>query len=224
MVENSQYMSLAMGINAFSSLATGFSQSGAIKAQGKFQQMQYEQNARIAQLKADDAIERGDKAANLIHRKALQVQGSQRAAAAASGIEVNTGVSKVLQDETQDMSEIDIMTVKNNAWRESWGYKVEATQMQGAGRMAALSANVESTNTLLTGGLQALNYGLQAKHYYKGSGNKSPESQKAAEIDPNVKTSGHSGKTYYSGPSNSMELIKPEVGSSWTSLKERVGW
>ena len=61
------------------------------------------------------------------------------------------------------------MTIENNAWREAWGYKVQAVSGQGQAAQTRLAANNVMDNTLLTGGLQAANYGAQA--YYMSNKN-----------------------------------------------------
>ncbi len=148
-------------VNSAGSLATSISQAGAARAQGEYQKQQYETNARLADLQAKDAIDRGDKDAAAVHKKGLQVQGAQRAALAAQGIDVGSGSALEIQLETGSMARTEAAEVRNNAWREAWGYKVQANNYRGQGTMADLASQNQSRNTLLTGGLQALEYGAR---------------------------------------------------------------
>lgn len=227
-------MAIAAGINAVSSLASAYSQSEALKTQGKFQRQQMEFNARIARIQAADALKRGEFGASAVRRKAKQVQGAQRAATAAQNIVVDEGTALDLQNETADMAELDIMTIRNNAWREAWGYEVQAGNLQSQGRFAEMSSEFEAKSTLLTGGLKALSYGMEAYAYSKAE-SKKPEPKKPE--GPSSKGPGSSGKTGHFGtwttlsgktPTGNEGLLyrAPNVGESWREswFKDGVGW
>lgn len=162
-------MGTAEGIQGLSSMGNAFSQSQAIQAQAAFQKQQYDTNATLADMQSQDAINRGDKQAQLIKTKTSQMISSQRAAMGAQGVEVNSGSNMQIQEDTASIGALDALTAKNNAWREAWGYKMQASQYRGAGAMASLAADNESRNTLLTGGMQMLGYGLKSA-YYTGGG------------------------------------------------------
>ncbi len=163
----SSMMAVAMGVQSANSAASAYNQSQALKTQGEYQSQQANANARISEIKAKDAIERGQKDSNALRKKSNQFIGSQRVAAAASGADVDKGVSLELQTEAKVMSELDMMTITNNAWREAWGYRVEANDTRGQGRFAQMAAKSEAKQTMLTGGLQALSYGAQSAYHYK---------------------------------------------------------
>ncbi len=165
MGDSGSMMAVSMGINAASSATSAYSQSQAMKAQGDYQRQQYNINADLNDQKAKDAVDIGNKNANAISRKAAQIKGEQRVAAAASGVNVDTGSAGDLQSETTQMSEIDKMTTRVNAWRDAWGYKTAANDMRSQGAMAYRSAQNDARSTMLTGGLQALSYGLQGVAY-----------------------------------------------------------
>jgi hypothetical protein len=138
--------------------STGGAIAGADAAmrQGDYQKQIYDENARISQIQSDDALRRSEEMAGRVRANARKVQGSQRAAYAAQGIDVNSGSAIDVQDETMTMGEQDAMTVSNNAWREAWGYRVEAHNATMKGELAKAAAKNEANNTLLTGGLKAL--------------------------------------------------------------------
>lgn len=137
-------------------------QAKAYQAQGRYQKAMAETNAMYADLQAKDAIARGDKTAEALKKRGKQVIGEQRASFGAQGIVVDSGSALELQQDTAVLSEIDAMTARNNAWREAWGYRAEAAQASASGQFAQLTARANSGNTLLTGGLQAANYGIGA--------------------------------------------------------------
>jgi hypothetical protein len=140
----------------------GIAGADAASRQGEYQKQIYDTNARFSKIQSDDALRRGEEMAGRVRANARKVQGSQRAALAAQGIDVNSGSAIDLQDETYTMGEKDAMTVSNNAWREAWGYRVEANNATMRGELAKASADNEARNTLLTGGLRGLSMGMDS--------------------------------------------------------------
>ena len=152
-----------MGLN---SAAGGYFQSRALKSQAEFQRQQYETNSLLSELQASDAIRRGDKEAAAAHRAGEQMIGAQRAALAANNVDVNFGSARDIQEDTFEIAEKDKRTIKNNAWREAWGYKMAAVQASGAGRFAEAAGMGAARNTMLSGLAQAGSWGLRAKGEY----------------------------------------------------------
>lgn len=146
----------ATALGAGSQLIGAYNQSQAIKAQGRYQQGIAESNAITDEMKARDAIERGRQESMVVRNRAAQVRGQQRASYAGQGVDVNSGSALSVQDEAYTMGEIDALTVKNNAWREAWGFKTDAMQQRGQGRLAMMTAKSNARNTLLTGGINAI--------------------------------------------------------------------
>ncbi len=145
---------MMMGLAAFGA----FEQSEAAKQQGEYQRRAYEMNARIAGEAAEDAILRGDKAAQAHKGKVKSLIGSQRAALAAQGIDVGSGSALDIQVDSAGLGAMDELTIKNNAWREAYGLRTQAVQSLSQARYAESAASNTSRNTLLTGGLQMMDY------------------------------------------------------------------
>lgn len=148
-------LAVASGVNGISNLAGASSQADALKAQGEYQKMNADFNAQLSDIQATDAIERGDKAAVEIKNAAQQVVGSQRAAFAANGVEVDSGSAAEIQDDTGRMAVQDAITERNNAAREAWGYKVQSANIRTQGNQALAASKFQAGSTLLTGGLNA---------------------------------------------------------------------
>lgn len=151
------------GAAVFGALGGAYTQAGAQQMQGDYQQMQAETNARLSEMQAADALKRGDETASELRKKAKQVQGAQRASFAAQGISLDKGSALQLQEETDKLSELDSMTIRNNAWREAWGYKFNAANGRASGAFAASAGRYSANSTLLAGGLQAANDYIKAK-------------------------------------------------------------
>ncbi len=156
--------------SATTSLAGAYSQSQALEMQANYQKTQSEMNAKLADMQAEDAIKRGNKAAGQVKQQAKRMQGAQRAALAAQGIDIDSGSAAEIQENTEVLSAMDAMQVKNNAWKEAWGFKVQALNTRAEGSWAQAAGQAAARNTLLTGGMQALSYTAQGSYdVYKSS-------------------------------------------------------
>jgi hypothetical protein len=120
------------------------------KATAQYQSEVARNNASIADIQAADAKARGDKASQDMRRKYAALMGTQRASLAARGLDLSDGSANATLQDTLYFGEADQNTVRANAAREAWGYKVRASNLAGdAGAYGALS---DATNPLLSGG------------------------------------------------------------------------
>jgi hypothetical protein len=152
----------ATALSAGSSIFNASNQASALRMQGDYQQQIAETNARASEELAKGSIERGKTESALVKGRARQLIGTQRTSYAGQGVDVNSGSAINVQDEAFTMGETDALTVKNNAWREAWGYKTQASNLRSQGRIANLTARTQARNTMLTGGLSAVGSILQA--------------------------------------------------------------
>lgn len=162
------------GVQAVSGLGAAFAQSRAASSLGHYQTNQYDFNAQIADLQAQDATDRGDIAAQKEQKTVASTVGTERANLAGEGVQVDSGSAAEIQENTKEIGAQNVITIKNNAWREAWGYKTQALGAEASGQFAGLSASNISENTLLTGGINAvgdIGKGMGAyQGYYRGSG------------------------------------------------------
>lgn len=164
-------------MSGFGSLFSGFAdasssivQGAAARNAGAAQESLYNTNAKFAELAADDAIKRGDKNAAEVKQAGKRMIGTQRASLAAQGIEVDSGSAQAIQEDTAAITAEDAMTVKNNAWREAWGFKVQAAQDTAKGRFARLEGDAAFGSSLLTGGLKAAGGILKGAYEHGAAG------------------------------------------------------
>lgn len=153
---------LPLVTQGLTSLGTSYQQSQAQKAQGAYQKSIAESNKKFAEIQADEAIKLGNLSANQQRAKTQEVIASQKAALAAQGIELDSGTAETLLKSTASLGELDAVNISNNAWREAWGYKAQAQNYSAEGRAIDLTTKNLARSTLITGGLQSLNYGVQA--------------------------------------------------------------
>lgn len=107
--------------------------------------------ASLLDSQADDAIARGAEEEAKFRAGVKKLKGSQRVALASQGIDINTGSALAVQEETEVLSELDALTIRNNARREAWGFKTQGQLTRAAGFGQAQSIRNQATSTLLTG-------------------------------------------------------------------------
>lgn len=166
-----------MFTSAISSLSEANAQAAAVEAQGVVSRGMSDANARFAELGAKDAISRGEKEATRIKKSARRLIGAQKTAAAASGIDPTVGSAASVQEDTAMLAAQDVLTVRNNAWREAWGLRAEAVNESARGAFAESAARASAKSTLASGGMQAITYGLRGAYYASeayGSASKKP--------------------------------------------------
>jgi hypothetical protein len=162
-------MAVGAGIGAMNSISNAYAQSQAIKARATYQATIAKINTEMSTMQAEDSIRRGDIDARNYQKEVDQMIGSQRVAYAAQGVDVDFGSAAAIQEETRMQGAIDALKIRNNAWREAWGYRVEANNSTFAGEFAKIEGKSAAKQTLLTGGMQALSYGVQAASYASNS-------------------------------------------------------
>lgn len=165
----SSLIAASMVTSGAAALSGAYANSQALKTQGEIGKVAGEINTRFAKLGAEDAIARGDKDAVRVRKDAGRLIGRQRAAAAAQGIEVDSGSAAAIEQDTRVMGALDAVTVRNNAWREAMGYRVQAVEATARGQYADIGGRAASRATILSGSLEAGSYALRAG-YYAGGG------------------------------------------------------
>ena len=134
----------------------------------------YAFNAQFYDIQAQDAIRRGDVEAIKYGQQARKFQGSQKAMLAAQGIDVSSGSALDIQNETSRIAVEDMRNIRNNAWREAFGFKAQAEQANIQGNMAYSTAQVQAKQTMVAGGISSISQGLKGyADYYQYSNRRS---------------------------------------------------
>lgn len=162
---------IMFGAKALFDVIGGVKEAEAQREQAKYQKHMADLNAKLAEDQGKEAIQAGDLEANALARKADQVKGAQRVGYAGQGVDVNTGVAAEMQADTEALSQIDQVTIKTNAWRQAWGYKVEALNSRSRGEFSRIAGEKAANNTLMTAGIRGLGDVIQGASYIpKGGG------------------------------------------------------
>lgn len=165
---------LAGFLQSGAAAAGAVSQSSALRTQGKYESSQAATNATMAEMQAEDARNRGEVAAQDKAKQAGQLLGSQRAGLAAQGVALDSGSAANIQKDTEAMSELDQLTIRNNAAREAFGFKIQSSNYATQGKMTEIASKNAANNTILTGGMNALSYGAKGYGDYKRATGSAP--------------------------------------------------
>lgn len=126
----------------------------AERADAEFQRRAMERHAALLERARVDRLRAGEREAGLQERRAAGVVGAQRAALAASGVDVNTGSAALIQQVTSMQGREEANTVRINAFREALGYKLEAEEERGRAGILRAGARSRQRLSLATGGFQ----------------------------------------------------------------------
>ncbi|MDD2709804.1 MAG: hypothetical protein PHV34_17615 [Verrucomicrobiae bacterium] len=136
---------------------------GAISAaqQQKSQNAAAEYNARIAErnaqqseLLAQDAIARGKIDAEAQRKETALKIGAFQASRGGSGLLVNSGSNLDVREDMAGFGELDALTIENNADREAWQLRNQATDytlQANLARMSKRSSALAVGSSILTG-------------------------------------------------------------------------
>jgi hypothetical protein len=164
----------SVGLQAFGS----YQQSQSTKSAYEYQSAIARNNAITAEYQAEDAIKRGQIAEEQQRRKTMMLKGTQTARLAANGIDISEGSPLQILSDTDWMGEQDALTIRDNANREAWGYRVQGQNQSSDSNM--LKATADAQNPLLAGTSSLLsNIGA--------AGNKDTDTD--TDTDANTKTS-----------------------------------
>lgn len=123
-------------------------------AQGKQDAATAETNRRLAEAQASDALLRGTKDEARYRRQIALIAGGQKAAFGSRNVAV-TGTALDLLGDTAKIGEENALTIRNNAAREAWGYRNQASEASRWGANQQSNANGAGIGTLLTAGARA---------------------------------------------------------------------
>ena len=153
--------------SAIQTIGSAYTQSRAIKSQGQYERGVANINAGFSTLQAEDALARGEQDATAYQRQGRQLIGAQRARMAAQGLDLESGSALDVQEDTAAAVAQDVVAIRTNAWREAFGYRMDALNYKYAGQFAMSDARNRARSTALTAGIQIADTGLQAYGYAK---------------------------------------------------------
>jgi hypothetical protein len=136
-----------------------FSAMNAADANSKYAEYQSavdRNNATYAEWQAQDAIERGNTAAEDKTRQAAALKATQMNTMAAHGLDLSEGTPLNIMTDTDLMMQQDVATIKNNAQREAWASRVKGSNSTANANLMMSKAQNENpwlagAGTLMSG-------------------------------------------------------------------------
>lgn len=134
-------------------------QGNAANAAGKYNAQVAEMNATLADRRAKDALERGAVEEQQKRAQVAQLQGRQKAAMAANGVDLTFGSPLDTLVDTAVLGDLDALTIRQNSAREAYDFRVQGvnSRADGAlsranGRAAQTAGYLSAAGTVLGGG------------------------------------------------------------------------
>lgn len=146
--------------DALAMFGVGFSVYSKLES-GRHNKQLEDHNAEIAGQMADDAIARGVEQERLLRGEYKKLVGTERNILASQGMDLEADTASAILLDTARQKEIDALTLRNNAAREAWGYKVQAYDYSAKGNLFKREADFGAFNTVLSG---AADYALAQQY------------------------------------------------------------
>lgn len=122
--------------------AAGQIQQGqATAAANRYNAQIMEMNATLAERKAKDALERGAIEEQRKRQEVARIRGQQTAAFAANGVDLQFGSPLDTIVDTAVMGELDALTIRTNAHRESYDYRMDAVNKRSGAALSRSQAD-----------------------------------------------------------------------------------
>lgn len=136
--------------------------------QGTYQARVARQNAELADQAAVDALEQGKRDTQLHYRRQAQLKGTQRAAMAANGLDMEFGSALAIQGDTTMIGREDADTIAMNAGRAAQGYSIEAANYRSQASSAKMKGAAGLVSGLAEGATTALGGAERIMKYNRG--------------------------------------------------------
>ena len=154
------FLGLVGGLmSAVGTIAGGIAQKNALEYQAQVAQ----NNAITAEQNAHYAIEAGQAKTAALSMKEAAVGGEIKAAQAASGIDVNTGSNRAVQQSQRMLGKLDTETEMSKAQLQAYGYRTQATNFRAQAGLYDYEAPQAELGGILGGAGQA--FGAASKWY-----------------------------------------------------------
>lgn len=135
----------------------------------KYNSQVSEMNAVLADRRAKDAIERGQREEQRKRLEIAQLKGRQIAALSDSGVDIGFGSPLDTIVDTAVLGELDALTIRSNAAREAYEYKVQGVNARADAALSRANAQSAKTSGYLTAGGTILGGGARAYEGYNRS-------------------------------------------------------
>lgn len=157
------------GMQYMAQKQAGAAQSNALRYQADVDR----NNAIVQDRLASDAIDRGKEEERMHRIKIGQLKGQQVNAFAKNGVAIDSGTPLDVLADTAMIGELEALTIRNNAEREAYGYRVQGMNYRasaGNNDLAASTAKKSANTAAMTSVLSTAGSVSDKWYTYKKSG------------------------------------------------------
>lgn len=154
-------MSALIAISAVSAATAAY--AGYTQAQTSKKIAQH--NADVGEIEAQDALKRGEQAKIDARKRGAMIEGQQRTALSARGLDLSEGTANDILGQTDFFTQSDIATAGTNASKEAWMKRSGAANSQ-------MQADATNPGLTLAGGLLSGASDVAGKWYTYGGTSK----------------------------------------------------
>ncbi|HEY7824469.1 MAG TPA: hypothetical protein VIG24_16630 [Acidimicrobiia bacterium] len=144
-------------------------QGNAAAASGRYNAQVAEMNATLADRRAKDAIERGAVEEQQKRAEVAQLQGRQKAAMAANGVDLTFGSPLDTLVDTAVLGDLDALTIRQNSAREAYDFNVQGMNSRADATLSRANARSAKTGGYLNAGATVLGGGASAYKQYNST-------------------------------------------------------
>jgi hypothetical protein len=142
---------MALGIASLAATVLGGVQTAqAQSAAAAAQEAQAKENAKAADAQARNTVLAAQVEEDRRRAQTRAMLAAQRAAFAANNVDMSMGTPMDLLGDTAAIGEQDALTIRANAARQAWGYKVDANNYLNEGKVAKAAGQNATMGTYLT--------------------------------------------------------------------------
>lgn len=124
-------------------------QASSAAAAANYQAQVSRNNAIIQEQNAQAALDAGRTQEQAQRQKTAQLEGAARAAMAANGIDTTSGTALNVLGDTAKLGELDALTIRSNAGRQAYNYRVGAmSETAEAGLYDSRAASAKSAGAI----------------------------------------------------------------------------
>ncbi len=152
----------ALGASAAVTAVSTYTAYQANKEAGEANAQIAENNARLAAADAETERALGDRESQQQTWRMRALEGQQRAAIAAQGVDSQIGTPMELLGESAMLGEVDQQTIRLNAARRAWGFSAQSQNIRNQARVDRYNTRQRGTATILGGLSSMAGYGRMA--------------------------------------------------------------
>lgn len=165
MSEADGILSAAYGTRAISSVASGYAQGSSYLTQSKYEANALRLNARLLDKEKQDLESQAAFDANRALYTGKRLSDEQYMEYAAMGVDPNSGSAARVRASSEYMSAVDALTIKNNAYKQAFGYQVQKDNYLTQAKFVRMAGRNLANASFIGGAASGISDALMASYF-----------------------------------------------------------